>query len=89
VGLSRPIETERKPEPRGWVLCRPFHWRLLVFGGTIGAVAGVAGATITDSKMGFPAWVDLTGVLGGFATGVLVTGLILLVGRLRSAFSSN
>lgn len=59
--------------------------RFLALGGVVGAVVGVAGATITDSKMGFPAWVDLTGVLGGFAAGVLATGLVLLLVGVRSA----
>ena len=62
----------------------PFRWRILVIGGFVGSVLGAVGATITDSKMGFPAWVDLTGVLGGFAAGVLTTAVILLIGSLGS-----
>lgn len=49
-------------------------WTLLAIGGLLGSVAGVVGATISDPEVGFPAWVDLTGVLVGFALGVLVTG---------------
>jgi hypothetical protein len=48
---------------------------LLVVGGLLGSAAGVIGATISDPEVGFPAWVDLTGVLAGFALGVLVAGL--------------
>jgi hypothetical protein len=51
------------------------NWKLLAIGGVLGSVVGVIGATISDPEMGFPAWVDLTGVLAGFALGVLVTGL--------------
>jgi hypothetical protein len=50
-------------------------WRLLAVGGLLGSAAGVVGATISDPAVGFPAWVDLTGVLAGFAIGVLVAGL--------------
>jgi hypothetical protein len=50
-------------------------WTLLVVGGLMGSVVGVIGATITDPEVGFPAWVDLTGVLAGFGLGVLATGL--------------
>lgn len=50
-------------------------WTLLVVGGLLGSVAGVIGATISDPEVGFPAWVDLTGVLAGFGLGVLVAGL--------------
>jgi hypothetical protein len=51
------------------------NWALLVVGGLLGSAAGVIGATISDPEVGFPAWVDLTGVLAGFALGVLVAGL--------------
>lgn len=51
-------------------------WALLAVGGLLGSVAGVIGATISDPEVGFPAWVDLTGVLAGFALGVLVAGLL-------------
>ena len=47
------------------------NWALLVIGGLLGSVVGVVGATISDPEVGFPAWVDLTGVLVGFALGVL------------------
>ena len=49
--------------------------KLLVIGGLLGSAAGVIGATISDPEVGFPAWVDLTGVLAGSALGVLVAGL--------------
>ena len=51
-------------------------WTLLAVGGLLGSVAGVIGATISDPDVGFPAWVDLTGVLAGFALGVLAAGLL-------------
>jgi hypothetical protein len=51
-------------------------------GGVLGSAVGVIGATISDPEVGFPAWVDLTGVVAGFALGVLVTGLALLLRRL-------
>ena len=50
-------------------------WTQLVIGGFLGSAVGVIGATISDPQVGFPAWVDLTGVLVGFALGVLVAGL--------------
>jgi hypothetical protein len=50
-------------------------WTLLAVGCLLGSVAGVVGATISDPEVGFPAWVDLTGVLAGFALGVLVAGV--------------
>lgn len=50
-------------------------WTLLVVGGLLGSVAGVIGATISDPEVGFPAWVDLTGVLAGFGLGAIVAGL--------------
>jgi hypothetical protein len=50
-------------------------WALLAVGGLLGSVAGLVGATISDPEVGFPAWVDLTGVLAGFTLGVLVAGL--------------
>lgn len=50
-------------------------WKLLVTGGLLGSAVGVIGATISDPGVGFPAWVDLTGVLAGFGLGVLVAGL--------------
>ena len=51
-------------------------WALLVLGGLLGSAVGVVGATISDPEVGFPAWVDLTGVVVGFALGILATGLI-------------
>ena len=51
--------------------------RTLAVGGLLGSVAGVVGAAISDPEAGFPAWVDLTGVLAGFALGLLVAGLFV------------
>ena len=56
-------------------------WALLAVGGLLGSVAGIVGATISDPEVGFPAWVDLTGVLAGFALGVLVAGLLAALAR--------
>ena len=61
---------------------------LLIGGGCLGSVVGVIGASISDPQMGFPAWVDLTGVVAGFGLGVLTTALVVLlrhgrVGQLR------
>jgi hypothetical protein len=53
--------------------------RMLLVGGCLGSVAGVIGASISDPEVGFPAWVDVTGVVAGFGLGVLVTGVVLLV----------
>jgi hypothetical protein len=53
-------------------------WTLLIAGGCLGSVVGVIGASITDPGVGFPAWVDLTGVVVGFGLGVLTTGLVAL-----------
>jgi pilus assembly protein TadC len=58
-------------------------WALLVIGGLLGSVVGVIGASISDPEVGFPAWVDLTGVLAGFGLGVLATGLLATLTRLR------
>jgi hypothetical protein len=55
-------------------------------GGVLGSAVGVIGATISDPEVGFPAWVDLTGVVAGFALGVLATGLALLLRRLTVSF---
>lgn len=52
----------------------------LVVGGCLGSAIGVVGASISDPEVGFPAWVDLTGVVAGFGLGILVTGLLLLGG---------
>ena len=52
--------------------------RALLVGGCLGSVTGVIGASISDPEAGFPAWVDLTGVVAGFGLGLLVTGLVLL-----------
>ena len=51
-------------------------WTLLAIGGFFGSAVGVIGATISDPTVDFPAWVDLTGVLAGFALGVLATGTL-------------
>ncbi len=52
--------------------------RALLLGGCLGSVTGVIGASISDPEVGFPAWVDLTGIVAGFGLGVVVTGLLLL-----------
>lgn len=52
--------------------------RALLVGGCLGSVVGVIGASIADPEVGFPAWVDVTGVVAGFGLGVLVTGVIRL-----------
>ena len=54
-------------------------WTLLIAGGCLGSVVGVIGASISDPEVGFPAWVDLTGVVVGFGLGVLTTGLVALL----------
>ena len=56
----------------------------LLIGGLLGSAAGVVGATISDPEVGFPAWVDLTGVVVGFGLGVLASGSALLFRRVRS-----
>ena len=56
-------------------------WTLLIAGGCLGGVVGVVGASISDPEVGFPAWVDLTGVLVGFGLGVLSTGVVALLRR--------
>jgi hypothetical protein len=53
-------------------------WTPLIVGGCVGSATGVIGASISDPEVGFPAWVDLTGVVAGFGLGVLATGLLLL-----------
>jgi len=52
--------------------------RALLVGGCLGSATGVIGASISDPEVGFPAWVDLTGVVAGFGLGVLAAGLVLL-----------
>jgi len=52
--------------------------RALLVGGCLGSVTGVIGASTSDPEMGFPAWVDLTGIVAGFGLGVVVAGLVLL-----------
>jgi hypothetical protein len=54
-------------------------WTLLIAGGCLGSVVGVIGASVSDPEVGFPAWVDLTGVVVGFGLGVLTTGLVALL----------
>jgi hypothetical protein len=54
------------------------NWTPLIVGGCTGSAIGVIGASISDPEVGFPAWVDLTGVVAGFGLGVLATGLGLL-----------
>lgn len=55
------------------------NWTRLIVGGCVGSVVGVIGASISDPEVGFPAWVDLTGVVAGFGLGVLTTGLVVLL----------
>jgi hypothetical protein len=62
--------------------------RALLVGGCLGSVAGVIGASISDPEVGFPAWVDVTGVVAGFGLGVLVTGVVLL-GRAMLSWRSE
>lgn len=57
------------------------NWTLLIVGGCVGSVVGVIGASISDPEVGFPAWVDLTGVVCGFGLGVLATGLVVVLRR--------
>jgi hypothetical protein len=52
------------------------NWPQLLLGGLLGSAVGVVGATISDPEVGFPAWVDLTGVVVGFALGVLAVALL-------------
>jgi hypothetical protein len=47
---------------------------MLLVGGLLGSCVGVIGASISDPRVGFPAWIDLTGVVAGFGLGVLVSG---------------
>ena len=54
----------------------------LTIGGLLGSAAGVVGATISDPEVGFPAWVDLTGVVAGFGLGLLAAGLALALASL-------
>lgn len=65
---------------------------VLVVGGCIGSAIGVIGASISDPRVGFPAWVDLTGVVAGFGLGVLAAGIVVLfrraLGSLRDGRSS-
>jgi hypothetical protein len=62
--------------------------RALLVGGCLGSVVGVIGASISDPEVGFPAWVDLTGIVAGFGLGVLVTGVVLL-GRAMLSWRSE
>jgi hypothetical protein len=56
-------------------------YRTLIGGGILGSCVGVIGASISDPRVGFPAWVDLTGLMAGFGLGVLVTGTARLLRR--------
>ena len=42
------------------------------------------GASISDPKVGFPAWIDLTGVVAGFGIGVLLSGTATVLRSRRS-----
>jgi hypothetical protein len=56
-------------------------WTRLLRGGVIGALVGVTGAFISDPGDGFPAWVELTGVVVGFSLGGCAAGLVQLLRR--------
>ena len=58
------------------------RWTVLIIGGCLGSAVGVIGASVSDPKVGFPAWVDLTGVLAGFALGVLLGQFAVAIRRL-------
>ena len=57
---------------------------MLLVGGMLGSCLGVIGASISDPKVGFPAWIDVTGVVAGFAIGVLVSGTATVLRSRRS-----
>jgi hypothetical protein len=77
----------RRPRrSRSW---RTRYRRLFIVGGISGSCVGVIGASISDPEAGFPAWVDLTGLIAGFGLGVLVTGAAILLRRVRLAVGSE
>jgi hypothetical protein len=76
-GAPRRIRSCRLPPRRGKK--RVPHSAVLTIGGRLGSAAGIIGAAISDPEVGFPAWVDLTGVVAGFGVGFLAAGLALLV----------
>ena len=65
--------SSRTPQPRT-LLAR---WAIVVLGGVVGGIAGVAGAAISEPGVGFPARVELTGVAAGFGVGASAVGLVL------------
>lgn len=69
--------TRRRPPPADRGKRRVPTWAVLTIGGLLGSAAGVIGATITDPAVGFPAWVDLTGLVAGFGVGLLAAVLAL------------
>jgi hypothetical protein len=72
---SAATRRRRRPADRG--KRRVPTWAVLTIGGLLGSAAGIIGATISDPEVGFPAWVDLTGLVAGFGLGLLTTGLAL------------
>ena len=58
--------------------------RMLLVGGLLGSCLGVIGALISDPAVGFPAWIDLTGVVAGFGLGVLVISTASLLRGMAS-----
>jgi len=73
----------RRPRARK-TLSRVSAKRMLFVGGLLGSCVGVIGASISDPRVGFPAWIDLTGVVAGFGLGVLVSGTGVVLRSRRS-----
>jgi hypothetical protein len=73
----------RRPRTRK-ALSRLSAKRMLLVGGMLGSCLGVIGASISDPEVGFPAWIDLTGVVAGFGIGVLVSGTATVLRSRRS-----
>jgi hypothetical protein len=69
--------TRRRKRPADRGKRRVPAWAVLTIGGLLGSAAGVVGATISDPEVGFPAWVDLTGLVAGSGLGLLAAGLAL------------
>lgn len=67
----------RRPPPADRRNRRVPTWAVLTIGGLLGSAAGIIGATVSDPEVGFPAWVDLTGLVAGFGIGLLAAGLAL------------
>ena len=77
AGIIRRRPRTRKALP-------PSAKRMLFVGGILGSCLGVIGASISDPTVGFPAWIDLTGVVAGFGIGVLVSGTATVLRCRRS-----